>query len=82
MKIKFLSCNFIKNNDKTDKNYNLWVFTIEFQAMVILKELDMVSCLFTTGFVRRTAQRDIDFGFYLFHPHYLMFLGGKLHFGI
>lgn len=83
MKIKLLSRNFIKNNDKTDKNYNLWGFTTEFKAMLIFKEWDMVSCFFITGFVvRRTAQRDIDFGFYLFHPHYLMFLGGKLHFGV
>lgn len=52
MKINFLPCSFIKNNnDKIDQNYNLRVFTVEFQATVILKEWDMVSCLFTTGFV-------------------------------
>lgn len=50
--------------------------------MVILKEWDMVSYLFTTVVLRRIAKRDINFGFYLFHPHYLMFLGGKLHFGV
>lgn len=60
MKINFSPSSFIKdNNDKIDQNYNLRVFTIEFQATVILKEWDMVSCLFTTGFViRRTAQRE------------------------
>lgn len=31
---------------------------------------------------KNCSKRDIDFGFYLFHPHYFMFLGGNLHFGI